>query len=116
MIRAGTSAYLPRDAGTGTFLRAIRDAGTGQVAIPSQAATPFARTVGRHDAISERESEVMRRVARGKANKQIARGLNIAQSTVKTHVGSLLSELSLVSRTEMDLLCSQDRARQPRAS
>jgi two-component system, NarL family, response regulator LiaR len=106
-IRAGASAYLPRDARTDTFLRAIRGAAAGQVALPSQAATRLVRAAGRRDAISEREAEVMHLVARGKANKQIARELNIAQSTVKSHVGSLLSKLGLVSRTQLALYAAR---------
>jgi two-component system, NarL family, response regulator LiaR len=106
-MRAGASAYLPREATTDTFLRAIRGAGTGQVSLPSQAAARLVGVVGRHDAISEREAEVMRLVARGKANKQIARELNIAQSTVKSHVGSLLSKLGLLSRTQLALYAAR---------
>jgi DNA-binding NarL/FixJ family response regulator len=106
-IRAGASAYLPREAKPEMFLRAIRGAGSGQVALSSEAAARLVRMVGRHDAISERESEVMRLVARGKANKQIARDLNIAQSTVKSHVGSLLSKLGLLSRTQLALYATR---------
>jgi DNA-binding NarL/FixJ family response regulator len=59
--------------------------------------------VGRSDHISERESDVMRLVAQGKTNKQIAREHNIAQTTDKSHVGSLLSKLGLLSRTQIAL-------------
>jgi two-component system, NarL family, response regulator LiaR len=106
-IRAGASAYLTKEAQTDTLLRTIRGAGSGQVALSSQAAARLVRTVGRHDVISERESEVMRLVARGKANKQIARELNIAQSTVKSHIGSLLSKLGLLSRTQLALYAAR---------
>jgi DNA-binding NarL/FixJ family response regulator len=106
-IRAGASAYLPREARTDTLLRAIRGAGTGQVELPSQAAARLVRVVSRHDAISEREAEVMRLVAQGKANKQIARELNIAESTVKSHVGNLLSKLGLLSRTQLALYAAR---------
>jgi DNA-binding NarL/FixJ family response regulator len=57
--------------------------------------------------ISVRESQVMRLVARGQANKQIAKELNIAQSTVKTHIGSLLSKLGLISRTQLALYAAR---------
>jgi DNA-binding NarL/FixJ family response regulator len=106
-IRAGASAYLPREARTDALLRAIRGASAGQVALTSQAAARLVRVVGRHEAISERETDVMRLVARGKANKQIARELNIAQSTVKSHVGSLLSKLGLLSRTQLALYAAR---------
>jgi DNA-binding NarL/FixJ family response regulator len=106
-IRAGASAYLPREARTDTLLRAIRGASTGQVELSSHAAARLVAVVGRHDVISERETDVMRLVARGKANKQIARELNIAQSTVKSHVGSLLSKLGLLSRTQLALYAAR---------
>jgi len=106
-MRAGASAYLTKEAQTDTVLRTIRGAGSGQVALSSQAAARLVRMVGRHDVISERESEVMRLVARGKANKQIARELNIAQSTVKSHIGSLLSKLGLLSRTQLALYAAR---------
>jgi two-component system, NarL family, response regulator LiaR len=106
-VRAGASAYLTKEARTDTLLGTIRGAGSGQVALSSQTATRLVRMIGRHDVISERESEVMRLVARGKANKQIARELNIAQSTVKTHIGSLLSKLGLLSRTQLALYAAR---------
>lgn len=106
-IRAGASAYLPKEARTDTLLRAIRGADTGQVALSSQAAARLVHVASRHDAISEREADVMRLVAHGKANKEIARELNIAQSTVKSHVGSLLSKLGLLSRTQLALYAAR---------
>ena len=106
-IRAGASAYLPREARTDALLRAIRSADSGQVNLSTHAAARLVSVVGRHEAISERETDVMRLVARGKANKQIARELNIAQSTVKSHVGSLLSKLGLLSRTQLALYAAR---------
>jgi DNA-binding NarL/FixJ family response regulator len=77
-IRTGASAYLTRDTRTEELLRAIRNAVTGQVALSFRAAARMVQMVGRSDHISERESDVMRLVAQGKTNKQIARELNIA--------------------------------------
>jgi DNA-binding NarL/FixJ family response regulator len=65
------------------------------------------RVVGRNEALSERESQVLRLVARGRANKQIARELDIAQSTVKSHVGSILGKLGLDSRTQLALYAAR---------
>ena len=47
----------------------------------------------RPDALSQRETEVLRLLAHGSANKQIARDLGIAEKTVKTHVSSILGKL-----------------------
>jgi DNA-binding NarL/FixJ family response regulator len=106
-IRAGASAYLPKEARTDLMLRTIRGASAGQVALPAYAVSRLVRVVGRNDALSERESEVLRLVARGKANKQIARELDIAQSTVKSHVGSILGKLGLESRTQLALYAAR---------
>jgi two-component system, NarL family, response regulator LiaR len=106
-IRAGACAYLPKEAGTDALLRAIRGASTGQVALPSAAVAALVRPVGRHEALSERESEVMRLVAQGLPNKQIARELDIAQSTVKSHIGNLLGKLGLLSRTQLALYAAR---------
>jgi DNA-binding NarL/FixJ family response regulator len=65
------------------------------------------RIAGRHEALSERESQVLRLVARGKANNLIARELNIAQSTVKAHVGRMLRKLGLNSRTQLALYAAR---------
>jgi NarL family two-component system response regulator LiaR len=106
-IRAGAAAYLPKDAKVDVLLRSIRSAGAGQVAMPAQAAARLVRVVGRPDALSERESEVLRLVAQGMANKQIARELGIAQSTVKSHVGSIFGKLGLLSRTQVALYAAR---------
>lgn len=106
-IRAGAAAYLLKDARVDVLLRTIRSAGSGQVALPMEAAARLVRVVGRGEALSEREAEVLRLVARGLANKQIARELGIAQSTVKSHVGSILSKLRLPTRTQMALYAAR---------
>ena len=53
--------------------------------------------------LSERETDVLRLLARGSANKQIARDLGIAEKTVKTHVSSILGKLGVQSRTQAAL-------------
>ena len=53
--------------------------------------------------LTERETEVLRLLAQGQANKQIARSLNIAEKTVKTHVSNILSKLGVQSRTQATL-------------
>jgi two-component system, NarL family, response regulator LiaR len=63
--------------------------------------------VGGREALSERETEVLCLVAQGMANKQIARELGIAGSTVKSHVGSILGKLGLVTRTQLALYAAR---------
>ena len=55
------------------------------------------------EALTERETEVLRLLAQGQSNKQIARSLQIAEKTVKTHVSNILSKLGVQSRTQATL-------------
>ena len=57
----------------------------------------------RPEALSERETDVLRLLARGLANKEIAREQSIAEKTVKTHVSSILGKLGVQSRTQAAL-------------
>jgi two-component system, NarL family, response regulator LiaR len=106
-IRAGACAYVPMDARIEVVLRAIRGARAGQVALPAHAAAELVRVIGRPDALSARESAVLRLVAHGMANKQIARELGITASTVKSHVYSIFGKLGLLSRTQAALYAAR---------
>jgi NarL family two-component system response regulator LiaR len=77
------------------------------VALPAEVAARLLGIVGRRDALTAREAEVLRLVAHGLANKQVAYELGISVSTVKAHVGSLLAKLSLTSRTRLALFAAQ---------
>jgi DNA-binding NarL/FixJ family response regulator len=107
VIRAGAVAYLSKDAPVEGLLRAIRGAAAGQVALPTEAAVRLMRVLGRRGALSEREAEVLRLVARGLVNKQIARELGVSLSTVKAHVSNILSKLSLPTRTQLALYAAR---------
>jgi NarL family two-component system response regulator LiaR len=106
-IRAGASAYLLDSAGNEMMLQAIRAASVGQVALPAHAAGRLARVADRLDALSRRESEVLRLVAHGMANRQIARELGISESTVKSHVYSIFGKLSMVSRIQAAMFATR---------
>jgi DNA-binding NarL/FixJ family response regulator len=106
-VRAGATAYLRREARTEDLLRAIRSAVAGQVVLPAQAVARLLRSMGRHQALSERETEVLYLVARGLANKQVARDLGIAESTVKCHVSGILTKLGLPTRTQIALYAAR---------
>ena len=79
----------------------------GQVVMPARAVARLLRSMGRHQALSERETEVLYLVARGLANKQVARDLGIAESTVKCHVSGILTKLGLPSRTQVALYAAR---------
>ena len=106
-IRAGAAACLLKDARIDDLLRTVRGAGAGHVELPAQTAARMIRLVGGHEVLSHRETDVLHLVARGLANKQVARELGITESTVKTHVSGILSKLGLPSRTQLVLYAAR---------
>ena len=106
-VRAGATGYLLKDTQADELCRAIKAAAEGHAQLAPEAAQRLMREVRSPDqpgvALSERETEVLRLVARGKANKEIARELGIGEQTVKTHVSSILGKLGVESRTQAAL-------------
>jgi NarL family two-component system response regulator LiaR len=117
-MRAGASGYLLKNTKADELVRAIKAAAAGQVQLSPEVAAVLMREVGVPDSpekLTERETEVLRLVAQGKANKEIAAELVIGEKTVKTHVSNILSKLGVASRTQAALyavrigLVSDDR-------
>jgi NarL family two-component system response regulator LiaR len=109
-VRAGAMGYLLKDTQADELCRAIKAAAAGQVQLSPQAAARLMREVRAPDAreaLTEREIDVLRLIAGGRANKEIARELNIGEKTVKTHVSSILSKLGVQSRTQAALYAAQ---------
>ena len=105
-VRAGAIGYLLKDTRAPELRRAIKAAAAGQVQLSPSAAARLMREVKtpeRPEALSERELDVLRLLARGLANKEISRDLGIAEKTVKTHVSSILGKLGVQSRTQAAL-------------
>ena len=105
-IRAGAIGYLLKNTEADELLRAIKSAAAGKVHLSPEAAARLVREVkipGSPEALTERETAVLRLVARGHANKQVARELGIREQTVKTHVSNILGKLQLQSRTQAAL-------------
>jgi NarL family two-component system response regulator LiaR len=105
-IRAGAIGYLLKDADADELCRAVHAAAAGEVHLSPQAAARLMREVKvpeSRELLTEREAQVLRLIARGRANKQIARDLQIGDKTVKTHVSNILSKLGVESRTQAAL-------------
>lgn len=105
-VRAGAIGYLLKDARGSELKEAIRAAAGGRVHLSAPAAARLLREVRSPEApgsLTERETEVLRLVSLGLANKEIAQRLGIGEGTVKTHVSSLLGKLGLQSRTQAAL-------------
>ena len=105
-VRAGAIGYLLKDTEADDLCRAIKAAAAGQVQLSPKAAARLMREVRAPDspeALTEREIDVLRLLAQGQANKQIAGNLQIGEKTVKTHVSNILAKLSVPSRTQAAL-------------
>lgn len=105
-VRAGAIGYLLKDTESDELIRAIKAASEGQVQLSPKAAARLMREVRapeNPDELTERETDVLRLLAMGKSNKEIAQALTIGEKTVKTHVSNILSKLNVVSRTQAAL-------------
>ena len=109
-IRAGAIGYLLKDTEADELCRAIKAAAAGQVQLSPQAAARLMREVRAPESpetLTQRETDVLRLMAKGLANKEIARELGIGEKTVKTHVSNILSKLGVLSRTQAALYAIQ---------
>jgi DNA-binding NarL/FixJ family response regulator len=105
-MRAGAIGYLLKDTRAEELRRAIKAAAAGQVQLSPQAAARLVREVRAPESpekLTGRETDVLRLLALGRANKEIALELNIGEKTVKTHVSSILQKLGVPSRTQAAL-------------
>lgn len=105
-IRAGAIGYLLKDTEADELIRAIKAAALGQVQLSPKAAERLMREIRSPESpekLTERETEVLRLLAKGKANREIAAALYIGETTVKTHVSNILMKLDVPSRTQAAL-------------
>jgi len=98
-IKAGAKAYLLKDTARDALVDTVRRVHAGETYLPPSLAAKLAERVS-GAALSQREMEVLRRMAAGKSNKEIGAELFISDGTVKTHVKSIFTKLDVVSRTE----------------
>jgi two-component system, NarL family, response regulator LiaR len=109
-IRAGAIGYMLKDTQADELCRAIKAAAAGQVQLSPEAASRLLREVRAPEspeALTDRETDVLRLLARGLANKEIAQQLSIGEKTVKTHVSHILSKLGVASRTQAALYAAR---------
>ncbi len=106
-IAAGARAYLLKDAPRDELFKAIRMVSRGESLIQPVVASrvldklaELSRKTPVADTLSDREVEVLRLMAGGESNKDIADHLSITQSTVKTHITSIFQKLNVTTRTE----------------
>ena len=110
-IRAGAAGYLLKNVEPSELARAVRTADAGEALIdPAVAARLVDALASDHrpeQPLTAREQDVLELLARGYANKRIARELGIAEKTVKTHVSHVLAKLGVSDRTQAALYATR---------
>jgi two-component system nitrate/nitrite response regulator NarL len=109
-LRAGATGYLLKNINTETLLESIRMAAEGESVVSPQMTGKLVQglkapakaepTLAEKDKLSPREREILAFLAKGASNKEIARQLALAESTVKIHVQHILRKLNLASRVQ----------------
>lgn len=110
VLAAGAIGYVLKDSEPADLLAAVHAAARGHVPIDPRVAAALLPASGggtagsgAADGLSPRETEVLRLVAQGLANKQIARALGITERTVKAHLGRVFREIGVLDRTSAAL-------------
>jgi DNA-binding NarL/FixJ family response regulator len=98
-LRAGAKGYLVKEASRQEIREAVRRVAAGESLLTTEVASKLAESMA-HPALSERELQVLQHMANGRINKEIGQILYISESTVKTHVRSILTKLEAMCRTE----------------
>jgi DNA-binding NarL/FixJ family response regulator len=98
-LEAGASGYLLKDMLLTEVLTAVRAVQRGERVIPIAVAERLAEFPERSD-LTEREAEVLRLVARGLSNKEVARAIGRTDETVKIHLKNAFAKLAVADRTE----------------
>jgi len=109
-IQAGASSYLLKDVSPDDLVGAVRAAYRGEARLHPDIARKLMEQVAHQtghrfepqvEELTERETEVIRLVAEGLSNQEIAQRLTISEKTVKTHISNILGKLSLSDRTQL---------------
>jgi NarL family two-component system response regulator LiaR len=109
-IQAGALSYLLKDCSPDELILAIRDAHAEKPTLPTDIAIRLIREINKppdqpptEDPLTGRELEVLRLIARGLTNQEIADKLVVSERTVRTHVSNILEKLHLANRTQATL-------------
>ena len=110
-LRAGASGFLLKDAPAADLIAAVRVVAAGEAllapSVTRRLIAEFANRPQAHrarpaalNALTPRETDVLRLIARGRSNQEIAEDLVVAEQTVKTHIGRILAKLNLRDRAQ----------------
>ncbi len=112
-LDAGAVGYLLKDADPQDLLDGVRAVVRGESPLDPRAARAMLQTrpAARGDDLTDREREVLELITKGMANKQIAHALNISDSTVKAHVGSIFQRIGVADRTSAAIWAERNASR-----
>lgn len=106
-LREGAIGYVRKDAAPEVLLSAVRGAAHGQSVLDPAVAGSVLQELVRGSRLgndlTERETEVLRQLAHGHTNREIAALLVVSEETIKTHIGNILAKLHLAHRTQAAL-------------
>ena len=124
-LRAGASGFLLKDAPTEEVIAAVRSVAAGDAVLSPAVTRRLLDQVGRRlpapvpgeglDELTEREREVLRMLAAGLSNGEVAAALVVSEATVKSHVSSLLGKLGLRDRVQAVIYAYETGLIDPRA-
>jgi two-component system, NarL family, response regulator len=99
-VKAGVKGYLVKDIGPQEIRESVRRVAAGESVLSSNFAAKLAESIARPQ-LSKRERQVLKYLANGRSNKEIAQILYISEHTAKAHVRSIMTKLNADSRTEV---------------
>lgn len=114
-IQAGATGYLLKDVLKADLLRALRDAAAGRPSlhpevqqhlmreIARRGASPVSQQPSPHESLTERETSILRLLAEGRSNKEIAAALHLTEGTIKGYVSTIFDKLGVEDRTQAAL-------------
>jgi len=114
LLEAGAASYLPKTVGLNEFLEAIRVTYRGESVLPPEVASTVVKFLSgqaareeEEELLTSRELDVLRLVAEGMTNDQIAQQLSLSSRTIEAHLTHIYTKLDVRSRTEAALLAQR---------
>jgi DNA-binding NarL/FixJ family response regulator len=112
-IQAGATGYLLKDVLKADLLRALRDAAIGRPSLHPEVQQHLMRAVTKtssaqeqappHASLTEREADILRLIAQGRSNKEIAARLHLTEGTIKGYISTIFDKLGVEDRTQAAL-------------
>ena len=119
LVRAGVSGYILKDVQPEQLIKSIRDVATGKIAIQPDITAKLLgefnrlsdrkKHISSHDDLTSRELEVLKLIAKGMANRDIAGSLYISEKTVKNHITNIFRKLHVEDRTQAALFAVKNK-------